>query len=297
LKRWKEEVTAMPTHKPQKFSNRLTEEQKRQWAIDGYLVLKGVLSRPEIDRLIREVDRLHRKHVLQNKDADRKKGIDRRNVMEDSDAFVGLIDHPATFGVVLDLIGPYIQLSMSEVIVRPPNPDFKGYIHTDGGQAMRHIRVTETSWPLQLKIQYFLTDVRKPHSGNFTLFPGSHLRPYPEGEAPITVETPGAVQLCVEAGDAAVFPHSLWHGVSPNLSPRPRKTLIYCYSQMCFRAFDFEKPTPELLERCTPRQRRLLGDLGYAWKPGSYFYSPQDQVELMNNGVAKAVKKAEKVKR
>jgi len=284
----------MPTHKPQAFSNRLTEEQRRQWAIDGYLVLKGALSRPEIDRLIREVDRLHRRHVTQNRDADPKKGIDRRNVMEDSDAFVGLIDHPATFGVVLDLIGPYIQLSMSEVIVRPPNPDFKGYIHTDGGQAMRRIRVTETSWPLQLKIQYFLTDVQKPYSGNFTLFPGSHLRPYPEGETPITAETPGAVQLCVEAGDAAVFPHSLWHGVAPNRSDQPRKTLIYCYSHTCFRAFDFEKPTPRLLKRCTPRQRRLLGDLGYAWKPGAYFYSPQDQVEIMNNGVAKTVKKAEK---
>ncbi len=271
--------------------NRLTEEQRRQWAIDGYLVLKGVLSRPEIDRLIREVDQLHRKHLLQNKDADRKKGIDRRNVMEDSDVFVGLIDHPATFGVVLDLMGPHIQLSMSEAIVRPPNPDFKGYIHTDGGQAMRHIRVTETSWPLQLKIQYFLTDVKKPYRGNFTLFPGSHLRPYPEGETPITAETPGAVQVCVEAGDAAIFSHSLWHGVSPNLSNRPRKTVIYCYSQMCFRTFDFEKPTPELLKRCTPRQKRLLGDLGYEWKQGAYFYSPPDQVEMINNGVVKAAKK------
>ena len=260
---------------------RLTDEQRRQWAIDGYLVLKGVLSRPEIDRMIREIDRLHRKHILQNKEADPKKGLDRRNVMEDSDAFVGLMDHPATFGVTLDLMGPYIQLSMSEVIVRPPNPGFKGYIHTDGGQAMRRMRMTETSWPMQIKIQYFLTDVKKPYRGNFTLFPGSHLRPYPEGEPPITPETPGAVQVCVEAGDAAIFSHALWHGVSPNRSHRIRKTLIYCYSQMCFRPFDFEKPTPELLKRCTRRQRRLLGDLGNPWRAGAYFYGPQDQIKIM----------------
>jgi hypothetical protein len=260
---------------------KLSEEQKRQWAIDGYFVLKGALSQAEVARLTKEVDRLHRKHVLQNKDADPKKGLDRRNVMEDSDIFVELIDHPATFDLVVELLGPYIQLSMSEVIIRPPNPDFKGYIHTDGGPAMQRIRVTETSWPLQLKIQYFLTDVLKPNSGNFTVFPGSHLRPYPyDGTAP-TPETPGTVQLCVNAGDAAFFPHSLWHGVSRNISKRARKTLIYCYSQMCFRPFDYVKPSAELLERCTPRQRRLLGDTGSDWRPGSYFYAPQDQMEVI----------------
>ena len=156
---------------------------------------------------------------------------------------------------------------MAEAIVRPPNPDDKGYIHTDGGQALRHIRVSETSWPLQLKVQYFLTDLPKPGSGNFTLFPGSHLRPYPEGDNPVNASTPGAVQLCAEAGDAVVFTHSLWHGVSTNHSRRARKSLIYCYSQMCFRTFDFNGHAPDLLDRCTPRQRRLLGDLNQEWRP------------------------------
>ena len=48
--------------------------------------------------------------------------FDKRNVMEDNDIFVDLMDHPVTFPVVRELIGDFIQLSMSEVIVRPPNP-------------------------------------------------------------------------------------------------------------------------------------------------------------------------------
>ena len=28
---------------------------------------------------------------------------------------------------------------------------------------------------------------------------------------------------------------------------------------------------------CTPRQRRLMGDLGYDFRPGSYIYVPEDQ--------------------
>ena len=106
--------------------------------------------------------------------------MDRRNVMEDADAFVELMDHPGILGVVVDLLGPYIQLSMSEAVIRLPDPEFKGYIHTDGGQALQHIRLSDTSWPLQLKIQYFLTDVLEPNGGNFTLVPGSHRQAFPE---------------------------------------------------------------------------------------------------------------------
>ena len=259
----------------------LSDAQQRQWAIDGYLLLKGVLPQTTVTRLIRQVDRLHRKEIRRNPDAKARQGMDRRNILPDSQEFIDLIDPPATFGPVVDLMGPYIQLSMAEAVVRPPDPENKGFIHTDGGQALRHIRVTETSWPLQLKIQYFLTDLRKSGSGNFTLFPGSHLRPYPDDDHPVTASTPGAVQLSAEAGDAVVFAHSLWHGVSPNHSHRARKTLIYCYSQMCFRTFDFDRHAPDLLDRCTPRQRRLLGDLNKEWRPGAYFYSPEDQVQVI----------------
>ena len=114
---------------------RLTEEQKQQWAIDGYIVLKGVHSAEETANLRREVDRLHRKYVLNNADADSKSGLDRRNVLPDGDAFIRLVDHPVAFGAIVELMGPYIQLSMAEAVVRPPNPGYKGFIHTDGGQA------------------------------------------------------------------------------------------------------------------------------------------------------------------
>ena len=66
-----------------------------------------------------------------------------------------------------------------------------------------------------------------------------------------------------------------------NRSKRVRKTLIYCYSQMCFRPFDCKDHSVEVLETCSPRQRRLLGDLGTDWRPGAYFYGPKDQAEVL----------------
>ena len=46
------------------------------------------------------------------------------------------------------------------------------------------------------------------------------------------------------------------------------------------RPYDYAV-TGDVLEQCTPRQRRLLGDLGYEFRPGSYTYVPEDQVELI----------------
>ncbi len=270
----------------------LTEEQKRQWIEDGYLVLKGVLSAGEVKHLTAVIDGMdeeHRKYLSENpldgSETEAYTGLNRLNIIEDSDIFVQLIDHPVTFPVVLELLGPFIQLSMSQAMIRPPNPDCKGFshaLHPDGGQAMQRIRVDKNSLPLQIKIQYFLTPLAASNHGNFTIVPGSHHCPFPiaqlgNAENPHNAE---AVQLCVKAGDAAVFPHALWHGAATNRSNSARKTLIYCYNHHCFRAYDYREASPDLLARCTPRQRRLIGDIG-EWQPGSYFYSPSDQEEVM----------------
>ncbi|MEZ5549681.1 MAG: phytanoyl-CoA dioxygenase family protein [Pseudomonadales bacterium] len=96
----------------------------------------------------------------------------------------------------------------------------------------------------------------------------------------MTPSTPGAVPLLGKAGDCILFSHALWHGPGPNTSGRTRKSLLYNYCQLFMRPYDFETP-PDVLDRCTPRQRRLLGDLGYPFRPGSYTYVPADQVALI----------------
>ena len=171
-------------------------------------------------------------------------------------------------------MGSYIGCSVGQATMRPLDRSYKGYIHPDGGEALEQIRLTETSLPLQVKIQYFLTPLPETNMGNFMVFPGSHLRPWPEERLPAGPETPGGVSLCVAAGDAVIFPHALWHGPGPNLSDQVRKTLIYRYSQLFMQPWDFDKATPELLARCTPRQRRLLGDVG-DWRPGDVLPEPQ----------------------
>ncbi len=276
----------------------LTEAQRSQWAIDGYLHLEQVLSPEEVELFSREVDGMrhlpgweptdlpvgHYGWVEQSANLEPDAFMDRRDILPYHDAFIELMDRPPVFDLIVDIMGPYLLLSMTQAIVRPSTPDFPGYTHTDGGQALAQIRVTETSLPLAMKALYLLTDVSEPDSANFTVFPGSHLRPFPVNAEPrVSPRTPGAVQLTGKAGDCVLFPHSLWHGPSPNLSGRGRKTLLYNYCQMCVRSYDFETVS-DVKERCSPRQRRLLGDLGYDFRPGSYFYAPLDQVEVIEKG-------------
>ncbi len=278
---------------------KLTHQQRRAWDIDGYFVVKGAFDPDEVTYYSEQVDALRarpgyeptdlpRGHYgwVEHGNPDPDSFMDRRDLLPYHQCFIDLIDRPGVFDLVVDIMGPYLAFSMSQAIVRASTPEFPGYTHTDGGEGLRRIRVTETSRPLAMKVMYLLTDVREADSGNFTVFPGSHRRPFPElDEEEPTPKTPGAVPLLGDAGDAYFFPHSLWHGPSPNLSGKGRKTLLYNYCQLFMRPYDYAV-TAEVLEQCTPRQRRLLGDLGYDFRPGSYTYVPEDQVELIMNGAS-----------
>ena len=277
----------------------LTEEQRDHWETEGYLVLRQALDPDEVKLFSDEIDRLRRipgyEPVRDPKlpighygwlphadNLDVESFMDRRDLLPYGKHFVDLVDRPDVFELIVDIMGHYICLSMTQAIVRPPLESFPGYTHTDGGEALREIRPAEGSRPLALKAMYLLTDLSEPDSGNFTVFPGSHRRQIPFGDPDNMArpDWPGSKQILANAGDCVLFPHSMWHGPCVNKSGRPRKVLLYNYCQMFMRQYDFEITTA-LAEWCTPRQRRLLGDLGYDFRPGSYFYGPKDQVAVI----------------
>ena len=169
----------------------LTEAQREQWAVDGYLQLEGALSPAEVDFFSGLLDKvrgqpgyepaateLQRGHYAwklpdQNLDA----FMDRRDLLPYHQAFIDLIDRPRIFDLILDLMGPFIQFSMSQAIIRASTDTFPGYIHTDGGEAQKAIRVSETSRPLAVKVMYLLTDVTAPDSGNVLFYPEGSVQP------------------------------------------------------------------------------------------------------------------------
>jgi hypothetical protein len=268
----------------------VTSEQREQLAQDGYFIVKGALTSSELERMTAGVDAAFERHLKVNPPA-QQAGMDIGNLIEEDEAFLYLIDSTRTFPLVLDLLGAYIELGQSESTVRLPSADtgdYTGFIHTDGGHALSRIQVSETSRPLQAKTHYFLTDCMEPDMGNFAVVPGSHLRipDWDQGENITPADVDGVVPLLVEAGDCVMFTHSLWHGAVPNRSSAIRKTITYGYNQMFFRPRGRE-PSTDLLDKCTLRQRRLLGDLGPDTNPTwfgtgeRYFYAPDDFADII----------------
>jgi hypothetical protein len=280
---------------------KLTDAQKTQWAVDGYLCIEGALNSKEVDFFSNEIDnfrslpgwepisgmlpRGHYGWVEKCVDQNTEAFMDRRDILSYDQAFIDLIDRKEVFDLIVDIMGPNIIFSMSQAIVRASGDGFPGYTHTDGGEGQREIRVMETSRPIAVKAMYLLSDVEGNDCGNFTVFPGSHMRPIQfNQDPPVGPNTPGAVQLTGKAGDCYIFSHALWHGPAANNSGKARKTLLYNYCQMFMRCYDF-KDIPEIVEQASPRQRRLLGDLGYDFRPGSYFYVPDDQTEVIMGAI------------
>jgi ectoine hydroxylase-related dioxygenase (phytanoyl-CoA dioxygenase family) len=267
---------------------RLSQDRREEWQRDGYFVVRNALTANQVDSLLVEVDRAYENHLTRKGRGGLAEGVELANIVDRRGPFVELIDLPATFGLVVDLLGPYIQLGLAATTIRPQNPTGKGFIHTDGGQALQRIHPTDDSWPLQVKVHYFLTDTSELGMGNFCVVPGSQ-RTFPTwplgGELPAG-EVPAAVQLRLHAGDAAFFSHALWHGAIGNASATTRKTVTFGYNQLFVRCMDYVHASPELLSECTPRQRRLLGDMGpdpNPITPGDYrfFYVPRDQTEII----------------
>ena len=205
---------------------KLTDAQKTQWAVDGYLCIEGALNSKEVDFFSNEIDnfrslpgwepisgmlpRGHYGWVEKCVDQNTEAFMDRRDILSYDQAFIDLIDRKEVFDLIVDIMGPNIIFSMSQAIVRASGDGFPGYTHTDGGEGQREIRVMETSRPIAVKAMYLLSDVEGNDCGNFTVFPGSHMRPIQfNQDPPVGPNTPGAVQLTGKAGDCYIFSHAL----------------------------------------------------------------------------------------
>jgi hypothetical protein len=263
---------------------RLTEQQKVQWHTEGYLHVKGALSREQAGHYLSSADDVIDLYLREQPEAREQRAFTIVNTIERSSAFNSLLDHRGAFGIILDLMGPYIQVMGTQVYVRHPNMNPLMSWHTDAGPSLQRIRIEPDSPPLNLKIQYFLTDIPELDRANFCLVPGSHRELYPEDGFPEGHQPPGAIQICAEVGDAVLFPHSLWHAVAPHHGKDVRRSLTFRYGQMWCRPYDYEKILPSTLQGMTTRQRRLMGDMGPDYLPTDY-YKPQDQLEKILTGL------------
>jgi ectoine hydroxylase-related dioxygenase (phytanoyl-CoA dioxygenase family) len=194
-------------------------------------------------------------------------GLDIRPIVDKDDLFLELMDWPTTFPLAARFLNHYsIQLMTSHLIMVPPNPEKRNIgWHDDGGTPALQVNGIRAFG--SLKVGFFLTDLLQPNMGSLMVVPGSHriqgAPPFEEGAR----DPVGARELKVRAGDAVIFQQGVWHAGAPNLSTQTRCVLYYGYNYRIMRPIDYDRMPAELLEKCSPIGRQLLGHkvshLGY----------------------------------
>ena len=233
----------------------LTDEQRRDFERDGYLVVRDALDEATVARLIAATDRICGPW--------NERGFwERRNCIEAADEFAELLDCPSTVPLITQILNHNIHLITSHLIVRPPTIGASSLAlqsnwHRDGGTAPLDL---DSELPrMFIKAAYWLTDVSTPGRGNLRVVPGSHLS---RSNPPKTADggLAGAVDVLAKAGDAVLFENRLWHAVGANASDVTRKAVFFGYGYRWLRPFDYVAAPAPLLERSDPICRQLLGE-------------------------------------
>ena len=244
----------------------LTEDQRRSFAEDGYLVVPNALDRNTVDQLVTEADQLCAPFLNKPELAGKPEynHLDLRRGLLKHKALLALVANSTTVPLVVQLLSPNIHLHSTTVIYKrpetPDTPSFRRGWHRD-------IRIPKDlgheKLPLVgIKVCYCLTDFHEPNSGMTLMARGTHLRTEPlkisKGEVdPSDVEVKDPR---LNAGDALFFENRIFHTAAPNRSDRTSKVVIYGYAYRWMKPEVYlDNPDEQHLLTVDPITRQLLG--------------------------------------
>ena len=235
-------------------------ELVNQFNEQGYLILPDVLSQERVSCLNAAID-----EVIATEPETLAHNI--YNSVERHGEFASLIDEPAILPLIVNLLGYNIQLHISHLTVRKPNPsDAKTATHSfiDWHQDGPHPQfpvIAGLTATYYIKVCYILSDMSEPNRGNTKVIPGSHKKPYNPNHKDVRQQLDGEVQVCGKPGDVFIFAQNLWHAGSPNQSEFTRRQLFLGYSPIWMRPIDYHIASQSLLKDADPIRRQLLGQI------------------------------------
>jgi len=242
------------------------DAERKEFADQGFLLLRGVLDDEHRRRLVAAVDRVYAEEVAAGHDRDGT--VHLLGFLTRDELFGELLTHPATLRYVWGLLGWNIYTHHNHLDVTPPapgpEPSYWGW-HQDGYRQNSDPETLDPAVPrpmLSLKVAYVLSDLSEPGRGATKVIPGSHLRNSLARPADPDADPAGAVEITANPGDAFVFDRRLWHSRSTNLSTVTRKMLFVGYTYRWIRPLDdmpIDRSGQWWADR-SPVQRQLLGE-------------------------------------
>lgn len=226
----------------------------------GYLILRNVLSEEKVKKLNLAIDEI----LLEEEES---LSYNIYNSVDRHTEIASLIDEPTILPLMVQLLGYNIQLHISHLTIRKPNPNNEktatnSFInwHQDGPhpQFPKINGVTSTYY---IKACYILSDMSEPNRGNTKVIPKSHIQPFNPNNLDVNQKMEDEIQICGSPGDVFIFPQNIWHAGAPNHSNFTRRQLFMGYSPIWMRPIDYHVPSDKLLKNATPIQKQLLGQI------------------------------------
>ncbi|MCZ6634684.1 MAG: phytanoyl-CoA dioxygenase family protein [bacterium] len=249
----------------------MTPEEKFMFDLEGYLIVKNVLSQDEIDRLNEIADR-----VLPKEYND--KGFRGGSRVSQWDPFCqNLFDHPNIVPYLIELLGPKFRADHDYAIFMKKGAQ-RGHLH--GGDIEYATQRAGDHWykyrdgVMRNGLTVFTYNLApaKKGAGGFTCIPGSH-----KSNLPLNVpdevrsfERPAhyVARPEVEAGDVVIFTEALIHGTSRWNADHERRSLLFkfspghsSWSQNYYNLDEFEG--------LTEQQKRILAPPSVGNRPDS----------------------------
>ncbi|MCR8631808.1 phytanoyl-CoA dioxygenase family protein [Paenibacillus radicis (ex Xue et al. 2023)] len=252
-------------------------ELMKEFNEQGYLLLRNVLTPEKVDRLNEAID-----EVIEQEPESLAHNI--YNSVERHAEIASLIDEPTLLPLMVNLLGFNIQLHISHLTIRKPNPqdvatESHSFInwHQDGPHP-QFPRIHDITSNYYIKTCYILSDMSEPNRGNTKIIPGSHNKPFTPDKQDVRDSVSGEVQVCGKPGDVFVFAQNLWHAGAPNHSSFTRRQLFLGYSPIWMRPIDYRTASENLLKNATPIRKQLLGVIDD--NPFKYYVPNESMVPL-----------------
>lgn len=213
----------------------ITEEQRHQFAENGYFVLENVFTQAEMDELARHIEAHQARHEQRLQKVGTE-GISRANeisftshLAEQDDAIRAFCERPEFVAITTQILGPNVDLYWNQSVFKGPEGEKEFPWHQDDGYTPVEPSPYLTLW---LALNDATTE-----NGCISVLPGSHKRglvehkPSPIGLICHSLDDPDqGIQVPVKAGSLAVFQSLTMHKSGVNRSKGFRKAYIIQYS-------------------------------------------------------------------
>jgi ectoine hydroxylase-related dioxygenase (phytanoyl-CoA dioxygenase family) len=239
---------------------KLTEAQQKQLENEGYLVMKGVLAKDEVDQLLAKIEALWAEEGEQAGSENYIEPHARRlaNLVDKGELFHPILIHPQVLQAACLVLGEQVRLSMYNARDALPRSDPKMPFHCDtdhGGKP------DESGYKAFTAI--WMLDRFTRQNGATRLVPGSHRSGLLPKEGMPDIYAPHPEEVCIEGqpGDVLAFNGHCWHTGGPNNTDATRRALLVHYARPDQpRRLDYnEALSPEIKAGLGPLARQILG--------------------------------------